>query len=76
VNASNHDEPLTVDLHGVTGEHTAKMSSLHAATYEATNTLNDPNFVHPVDAAVHVSGGSWKHTVPALTIEVLDIPLR
>jgi alpha-N-arabinofuranosidase len=76
VNASNHDQPLTVDLHGMTGEHTAKVSSLHGATYEATNTLNEPNLIHPVDAVVRVSGGNWRHTVPALTIEVMDIALR
>ena len=76
VNASNQDQPLTIDLHGMTGEHAAKMSSLHAASYEATNSLDDPNLIHPVDAPVHVSGGNWRHNVPALTIEVLDIPLR
>jgi hypothetical protein len=38
--------------------------------------LSDPNLIHPVDAPIHVLGGNWKHTVPALTIEVLDIPLR
>ena len=66
VNASNHDQPLTVDLHGVTGEHTAKMISLHGATFEATNSLNEPNLIHPVDAPIHGLGGNWKHTVPAL----------
>jgi alpha-L-arabinofuranosidase len=76
VNASSQDQPLSIDLHGVSGEHTAKLSSLHAATYEATNTLNDPNLIHPVDATVRVSGADWKHTVPALTIEVVDLPLR
>jgi alpha-N-arabinofuranosidase len=76
VNASSQDQPLEIDLHGVTGEHTAKMTTLHAATYEATNTLNDPNLIHPVDAPLHVSGGNWKHTIPALTIEVMDIPLH
>jgi alpha-L-arabinofuranosidase len=76
VNASSQDQPLTIDLHGVTGEHTAKMTSLHGATFEATNTLNDPDFIHPVDAPLRVSGENWKHTVPALTIEVLEIPLH
>ena len=76
VNASSQDQPLAIDLHGVTGEHIAKMTSLHGATYEATNTLNDPNLIHPVDVALRVSGENWKHTVPALTIEVLEIPLH
>ncbi len=76
VNASSYDQPLTIDLHGITGERTAKMSSLHGATYESTNTLNDPNFIHPTESSLRVSGGNWKHTVPALSIEVLDIPIR
>jgi alpha-N-arabinofuranosidase len=76
VNASNHDQPLSVDLHGVTGVHTARMSSLHAATYEATNSLADPELIHPVEGSVKIQGANWKHTVPALTIEVVDIPLR
>jgi alpha-N-arabinofuranosidase len=67
---------MTIDLHGVNGERIAKMSSLHGATYEATNTLNNPNLIHTIDASVRVSGGGWKHTVPALSIEVLDIPIR
>jgi alpha-L-arabinofuranosidase len=58
------------------GEHMARMSSLHGATYEATNTLNEPNLIHPMDAVVRILGGNWKHTIPTLTIEVVDIPLR
>ena len=55
--------------------HTAKAYTLHASTYEATNTINDPEFIHPTESVLKVSGGSWKHAVPGLTIEVLDIPL-
>jgi len=76
VNASNKDQSLAVDLHGLTGPRAAKMTSLHAGSFEATNSIQDPNLIHPVDSTVSVSGGAWKHTVPALTIEVLDIPLR
>jgi alpha-N-arabinofuranosidase len=76
VNASSVDQPITVNFKGVTGEHTAKMTSLHGATYEATNTLNDPNLIHPVDAAVRIPAGNWNHIVPALTIEIVDVPLR
>jgi alpha-N-arabinofuranosidase len=76
VNASSVDQPITVSLEGVIGERAAKMSSLHGATYDATNTLTDPNLIRPVDVVVRVSGRNWKHTVPALTIEVMDVPLR
>jgi alpha-N-arabinofuranosidase len=76
VNASSQDQPMSIELRGVGGDHTGKISSLHGATYEATNTLNDPNLIHPANADVHVAAGDWKHTVPALTIEVVDLPLR
>jgi alpha-N-arabinofuranosidase len=76
VNASNRAQPLDIDLHGLTGMHIAQMNSLHGASYEATNSLTDPELIHPVESRVQVSGGSLKHTVPALTIEVLDIPLK
>jgi len=76
VNASSKAQELTVDLSGITGAHAGKMTSLHAASFEATNTITDPNFIHPIESAVRLPGGPWKHTVPALTIEVLDIPLR
>ena len=74
VNASNIDQPLSLKLTGVSGAHTAKMTSLHGATFEATNSIDNPNAIHPVESNVSVVGGSWKHTVPALTIEVIDLP--
>ncbi|HEX4156564.1 MAG TPA: alpha-L-arabinofuranosidase C-terminal domain-containing protein [Acidobacteriaceae bacterium] len=76
VNASNEEQPLTVELTGVHGARVAKMSSLHAASYEATNSINDPNFIHPVESTLKLSGETWHHAVPALAIEVIDIPLR
>ena len=55
---------------------TASMNSLHAESYEATNSVQHPDFIHPVTTTVKVSRGAWQHTVPALTIEVIDVPLR
>jgi alpha-L-arabinofuranosidase len=75
VNASNEEQPLTIHLEGATGAHTARVNTLHAATYEATNTINDPEFIHPVESTVKLSMETWKHAVPGLTIEVIDIPL-
>ena len=38
VNASSIDQPLSLKLTGVNGARTAKVTSLHGATFEATNT--------------------------------------
>jgi len=73
VNASTVDQPLTIELTGAIGEHTAYIDSLHAATFEATNSINDPDAIHPVRSTIPVSGSTWNHTVPALTIEAIDL---
>lgn len=75
VNASNEDQPLTIDLAGAKGTHTAKVYTMHAATYLATNSISDPEFIHPTESTLKLSGSSWNHAVRGLTIEVLDVPL-
>jgi alpha-N-arabinofuranosidase len=65
-----------VNLTGIKGPVGAKVASLHGATFEATNSINDPDAIRPVASTVSVSGNGWKHTVPALTIEVIDVPLQ
>ena len=74
VNASNIDQPLALKLTGVSGTRSAQVTSLHAATFEATNSIADPEAIHPVESTVSVPGSNWTHTVPALTIEVIDLP--
>ena len=76
VNASSNATPLTIDLQAMKGKRTAKLTTLHANTYQATNSLTAPNAIHPVDSTLQVTGPTWHHTVPPLTIEVIDVPLR
>ncbi len=73
VNASDVSQPLLLILQGVAGAHTASVTSLHAATFEATNSIRDPDAIQPVQRSVFVPAGRWRHTVPPLTIEVMDI---
>jgi alpha-N-arabinofuranosidase len=74
VNASSVDQALLLSLPGIDGAHSAQVTSLHGATYDATNSISDPDAIHPVESTVSVSGSNWSHTVPALTIEVIDLP--
>lgn len=74
VNASTEAQTLSIDLGSTAG--TATMNSLHAATYEATNSIDHPDTIKPVSSTVKVTAGKWAHTVPAMTIEVIDVPVR
>jgi alpha-N-arabinofuranosidase len=76
VNASDHPQPLMLHINGLSGGTTAQVSTLHAATYEATNTIDTPDFIHPVSSTVHLSGTESRYTVAPLSIEVLDVPLH
>jgi alpha-N-arabinofuranosidase len=70
VNASTLAQPLTFE--GLpTG--TAKIITLHAASFQATNSITSPDAIKPIESTVHLTPA---HTVPALTIEVIDIPLK
>jgi alpha-N-arabinofuranosidase len=76
VNASDKAQPLTLKIDGASGAHTAEVNSLHGASYQATNSIDNPEFIHTVKSTMRVSGPEMQHTVPPLTIEVIDLPLR
>jgi len=76
VNASSSDQSLSIDLQDVHAAHPATVTSLHGASYEATNSMQDPNLIVPKTATAAIPAGVWQHTVPALTIQVIDVPLR
>jgi alpha-N-arabinofuranosidase len=77
VNAITMAQPMEIALKGLSaGAHVAKVIALHGATFEATNTITTPLAIKPVESRVRFSGAELKHTVPALTIEVVDVVLR
>ena len=74
VNASSMGQPLSLRLTGVNGARTAKLTLLHGATFEATNTIDNPEAIHPIESTVPISDSRWAHTVPPLSIEIIDLP--
>jgi alpha-N-arabinofuranosidase len=75
VNASNHAQALTMTLKGARAG-VAKTWSLHAASFAATNSITEPDAIRPKESTLAVSAGAMRHTVPAYTIEVIDIPVQ
>jgi alpha-N-arabinofuranosidase len=76
VNASSVSQPLEIALDGGMKARTATVISLHGSTYEATNSITDPSRITPQTRMETLTATPWHHTVPALTIEVIDIPLK
>ena len=73
VNASTTAQALSVDLAKLSGGHKVQITSLHGATYDATNSIAKPDAIRPVPSTMQFSGSHWTHAVPALTIQVVDI---
>jgi alpha-L-arabinofuranosidase len=75
VNASNRAQTLTMTLAGAKAG-TAKMWTLHAGSFAATNSIAEPDAIKPRGSMLQVSAAAMRHTVPAYTIEVIDIPVK
>ena len=74
VNATDQPQPLAITLPGAKASN-ATLYSLHAATYAATNTITTPEAIHPTQSSLTPTGLTT-HTIPPLTIEVIDIPIK
>ena len=77
VNASDKPQPLTVELQGMgAGAHTAKTVTLHGASFQATNSITEPERIHPVDGTAQFTGTKLTRTLPPYTIEVVTVSLQ
>lgn len=75
VNASDEEQHLSLQIAGNRAEE-AKVSTLHAATRFATNSITNPHVIEPVKTTIGVPAGEWNYVLPGNTIQVLEIPLR
>ncbi len=74
VNGSDEPQALHLVLQGITPGR-ASVTTLHAESGWAVNSLDTPKAVHPVSTTVLVQPNS-SYKVPADTIQVIDVPLK
>jgi alpha-L-arabinofuranosidase len=75
--ATDQAQPMAIALKGLgAGTHQVKTISLHGGSFEATNSITARESIKPVDGTVSFAGAASMHTVPALTIEVVGVPLQ
>ena len=77
VNASSQAQTMEIQLHGANGVGpTAKVIRLSGHTMEETNSLADPNRIVPVESRMTGVSEDFYPTIPAYTIQVMEISLR
>jgi alpha-N-arabinofuranosidase len=77
VNAASVAQPLAITLKGLgDGTRKARLETLKANATWATNTIAAPNRVVPVRSTLTVKGERLEHSLPAYSIQVLEIDLQ
>jgi alpha-L-arabinofuranosidase len=75
VNASSDPQPVDLNLEGAELRGDAKVLSISAKTPRATNSIDDPERIMPVESKLKV-GERIHHTLPAYTIQVIQFDVQ
>jgi alpha-L-arabinofuranosidase len=76
VNASSEPQEVDVAIDGAKLEDKAKRITLSAADTQATNSIDDPKLIVPVESAISIAGGRLRHTMPKYAIEVIELDVK
>jgi len=72
VNGESVAQPVDIEVSGAKLAATAKLVTLSAHDTQATNTIDHPDVVAPVESALHNVTSKVHHVMPALSIEVIE----
>jgi len=73
VNASTMPQPIEIDFDGAKLAATGALITMSAHDTQATNTLEKPTEIVPVEVPLHGVSSHLHHTVPGLAIEVIQV---
>jgi alpha-L-arabinofuranosidase len=76
VNGESIAQPVDINLAGAKVAATAKLVTLSAHDTQATNTIDHPEQVAPVESAAHVMSGHVHHVMPGFSIQVMEFELQ
>ena len=72
VNGASTPQAVDIDLEGAKLAPKAKLIVLSAKDTQATNSIDRPEFLKPVESSVSVAGSHLRHTMPQYAIEVIE----
>ena len=76
VNASSVARTLDIDLGGAPIAKSAKLVSLSASDTQATNTIDHPTRIVPVESNIADTGSLRRHAMPPYSIQVIQVGVR
>src|SRR5215469_10314387 len=76
VNADSTPQEVDIDLAGAKIGAAANVWTLSGKSTQATNTIDHPDQLVPVESTVQVAGGKVKHMMPGYSVQVMEIDAR
>jgi alpha-N-arabinofuranosidase len=76
VNALSTPQDVEIKLDGAKVAKTGKLTTLSAAGTQATNTMDGPKNIAPVESALKDVSSDFHHTMPGYSIQVLEMDLQ
>jgi alpha-N-arabinofuranosidase len=73
VNGSSTPQPVEIEFAGAKLAATGKLISLSAKSTLATNSMDQPKEIVPVETALQNVGDHLKHTLPGYSIQVIEV---
>jgi alpha-N-arabinofuranosidase len=72
VNGESIPQPVDIDLTGAKLAPTAKLVTLSAKDTQATNSIDHPQQIVPVESALHNLNAEFHHIMPGYSIQVIE----
>lgn len=76
VNASSDAQPVELTIDGASLTGSGRLISLSAGSPQATNSIEDPRAIVPVETPLHGVGSTWHHAMPPWSIQVVQLNER
>jgi alpha-L-arabinofuranosidase len=75
VNASSDAQSVKINLPGVSAGSDGQITVLSGKDTQATNSIDHPANIFPVDKPLAFTGNTLMYDAPAYSVQVLDVPL-
>ena len=76
VNAASSPQPINIKFADATLANTGKLVMLRARDTQATNTLEEPTNIVPMESTLRDIGSEMHYAAPAYSIQVIQIDQR
>jgi alpha-N-arabinofuranosidase len=73
VNAESTPQTIDIDFAGRKLASSAKLISLSAKDTQATNTIDQPKAIAPIESALTLQGARLRHTMPGYSVQVIEL---